>query len=110
MAVMVSNCNMQVQFIDDARGVTLAAASSYGRSLPHNIAGARILGGEAGAAAQKAGITRVVVDRGGLRFHGRVKAIVESAVESGLRIKNQDTKRATREATAADTVETKEDQ
>jgi len=84
MAVMISNKHMYVQFIDDERGVTLASASTLGADGGHNLAAATRLGQQAGASAVAAGIRRVVVDRGGYRFHGRVKAIVEAARQAGL--------------------------
>jgi large subunit ribosomal protein L18 len=84
MAVMVSNRHMYVQFIDDTRGVTLASASSLDAGGAHNVAGASGLGERAAEAAARAGIRRVVVDRGGFKFHGKVKAIVDGASGAGL--------------------------
>ena len=87
MCVMVSNQHMYVQFIDDASGVTLAAASSLGKGtgIRKNVEGARLLGQRAGAVAREKGIETVVFDRGGYRYHGRVKAIADGAREAGLR-------------------------
>jgi len=85
MAIMVSNKHMYVQFVDDDRGVTLASATTCGQAeAKHNVAAAAQLGQLAAAAATKAGIREVVVDRGGHKYHGRVKALVESAVKAGL--------------------------
>jgi len=86
MAVSISNRNMHVQFIDDDGGRTLAAARASGRETGHNLAAGTELGTRAAAAALAAGIQTVVVDRGGHRFHGRVKAVVDAAVEAGLAI------------------------
>jgi large subunit ribosomal protein L18 len=87
MSIMVSNKHMYVQFVDDDRAVTLASATTCGRAeAKHNVAAAAQLGREAAEAAVKAGIREVVVDRGGHKYHGRVKAIVESAVKAGLTI------------------------
>lgn len=86
MAIMISNRHMYVQFIDDDRGVTLASASTIGGNGAHNVAAAAALGRRAAEAALGKGIRTVVVDRGGFRFHGRVKAIVNAAVATGLAI------------------------
>lgn len=85
MAVMVSSRHMYVQFIDDDRGVTLASASTLSdQGGKRDTDAARALGQRAAEAALGNGIQRVVVDRGGFAFHGRVKAIVEAALEAGL--------------------------
>jgi large subunit ribosomal protein L18 len=84
MAIMVSNKHMYVQFIDDDAGVTLASASSVKES-GNNVATATQLGQRAGEAAKEKGVSQFVVDRGGFRFHGCVKAIVDAAIEVGLR-------------------------
>ncbi len=87
MAVAVTIKHMYVQFIDDAAGVTLAAASTAGEGFEgkHNIAGARQLGQQAAAVARAKGIEAVVFDRGGRKYHGRVKAIADAAREAGLK-------------------------
>jgi len=54
------------------------------------MATAKILGEKAAEAAKAKGIVRVVVDRGGFAYHGRVKTIVESAVAAGLSITSKD--------------------
>jgi len=51
----------------------------------NNVAAATELGKRAGEAAKEKGVSRFVVDRGGFRYHGRVKAIVDAAIEAGLR-------------------------
>ncbi len=83
LAIMISNRHMVAQMIDDAAGVTLAAASSGPDEKPC-VASAQALGRRLGEAAGTNGITRFVVDRGGFRFHGRVKAIVDGVLEAGL--------------------------
>ena len=85
MSICVTNKNMYVQFIDDGAGRTLASASSL-KEKKANLEVAKSLGQAAAAAAKTAGITTVVVDRGGFKYTGRVAAIVESAVEAGLKI------------------------
>ena len=93
MAIFVSNKHMYVQFIDDIAGNTLACASSVKTAgIGCNLAGAKTLGEEAAKAAAEKGVTRVVVDRGGFQFAGRVKQIVEAAVASGLSITDKETK------------------
>ena len=92
MAVSVSNRNMQVQFIDDDTGVTIAAASTIKGDAKNNVDAAKILGKAAADAAIKQGIKNIVVDRGGFKFHGRVKAVVDAAVESGLTLAGKEVK------------------
>lgn len=74
---------MYVQFIDDEQAVTLAAAAS-GTGESNNLESARSLGKRAAEAALAKGIKQTVVDRGGFKYHGRVKAIVTAAIEAGL--------------------------
>ncbi len=83
MAIMVANKNMYVQLIDDDAEITLASASSI-KDDGNNVEVATKLGQRIGEAAKEKGIGRIVVDRGGFRFHGRVKAIVDAALEVGL--------------------------
>ena len=85
MSICITNKNMYVQFIDDDAGKTLASASSL-KEKAANMEVAKSLGQAAAAAAKAAGITTVVVDRGGFKYTGRVAAIVESAVEAGLSV------------------------
>lgn len=86
MAIMKSSRHLYVQLIDDVAGVTLASATTVSSTGKCNITTATELGKTiAGSAAEK-GIERIVVDRGGFSFHGRVKAVVDGAVEAGLSI------------------------
>jgi large subunit ribosomal protein L18 len=88
MSVHRSSKNISVQIIDDAKGVTLAAASTLEKGLglvgKNNVASATKIGAEIAARAKKAGITEVYFDRGGFLFHGRVKALADAAREGGL--------------------------
>jgi large subunit ribosomal protein L18 len=84
-----SNKNIAVQIIDDTKGHTLAAASSTDASLRGstkggNLAGAQAVGKLIAEKAQAAGITKVVFDRGGYLYHGRIKALADAAREGGL--------------------------
>ena len=81
---MISDAHMYAQFIDDERGVTLAAASTLGTNGANNLARARSFGRKAAGCALSKGIRNMVVDRGGYKFHGRLKAIVDSVIEAGV--------------------------
>ena len=83
MSICVTNKHMYVQFIDDDKGVTLAQANSL-KDEKANVEVAKALCAKAAEAAKAAGVTQVVVDRGGFKYTGRVAAIVESAVEAGI--------------------------
>lgn len=92
MAVCFSNQNIHVQFIDDTKGVTLAAASTRRKKnatgdeqLSANVAGAKKIGTLAAGLAKDKGITRIVFDRSGARYHGKVKALADAAREAGLK-------------------------
>src|SRR5262249_1144525 len=91
MSVCFTNKNIHVQFIDDAAGVTLAAASTSSKSTPDrdklgaNATSAKTVGTLAAQAAIGKGIKRVVFDRGGSRYHGKVKALADAAREAGLK-------------------------
>ena len=85
MSICVTNKNMYVQFIDDDAGKTLAQANTL-KDEKANVEVAKALGAKAAEAAKAAGISTVVVDRGGFKYTGRIAAIVESAVEAGLSV------------------------
>jgi large subunit ribosomal protein L18 len=73
--------------IDDLGGVTLAAASSQEpdlRSSRLNVDTAAKVGALVADRAKEAGVTSVVFDRGGYKYHGRVKALADAAREAGL--------------------------
>lgn len=90
MSVRFTNQHIYVQFIDDNRGVTLAATSTRAKDLPDrgklsaNVNSARRIGALAAQVALAAGITQVVFDRGGSKYHGKVKALADAAREAGL--------------------------
>ena len=80
--------HVYAQVIDDARGGTLAAASSVDKDFPlrggGNVAAAREVGKLIAQRALEKGIRQVAFDRGGYRYHGRVKALADAAREAGL--------------------------
>ena len=90
MAVCFANKNIHVQFIDDDAGATIASASTLGKNTPDrdtlsaNVASAKIVGTLAARTALEKGIKQVVFDRGGTRYHGKVKALADAAREAGL--------------------------
>jgi len=88
MTVRFSNQNIYVQFIDDTKGVTLASTNSTAKSVDGevkaNVTGAQKIGKLAAEAAKAKGIERVVFDRTGARYHGKVKALADAAREGGL--------------------------
>jgi large subunit ribosomal protein L18 len=83
--------HIYVQFIDDQKGATLAAASSRGQQaaggerVAANVAGAQRVGKLAAEAAKAKGIEQVVFDRGSAKYHGKVKALADAAREAGLK-------------------------
>ena len=88
LAVYRSNANISAQIIDDVKGVTLVAASTYGAGFEgngSNTAAAREVGKMIAEKAIAQGITEVVFDRGGYLYHGRVSELAEGAREGGLK-------------------------
>src|SRR5438094_3953562 len=89
--VFRSSAHIYAQIIDDARGHTLVAVSSRDPEVRKtiksggNVAAAKTVGSELAKRAKAAGITRVVFDRGGYAYHGRVKALADAAREGGLK-------------------------
>jgi large subunit ribosomal protein L18 len=90
LSVFRSNMHIYAQVIDDTVGRTLAAASTVDSALTDALSGqtktdrAKAVGKLLAERAQAAGITKVVFDRGGFKYHGRVRALAEAARESGL--------------------------
>lgn len=88
LSVYKSLNHIYAQVIDDLAGHTLAAASSkdkdLGLSATGNAAAAKAVGKALAERAKAAGVSAVVFDRGGFRFHGRVKALADAAREGGL--------------------------
>ena len=87
LAVFRSNRYIYAQIIDDIAGRTLASASSQEtdlRSSTLNLSTAAKVGEALAGRAKDAGVSAVVFDRGGYKYHGKVKALADAARESGL--------------------------
>ena len=88
LCVFRSNSAIYAQIIDDTKGVTLVSASTLEKDLKivngGNVEAAKLIGAEIAKRAKKAKIEKVVFDRGGYLYHGRVKALAEAARENGL--------------------------
>ncbi len=86
LAVYRSNRHIYVQLIDDERAMTLAQASDQEVGGDDKTARAKAVGELIATRAKEAGIERVVFDRGGRLYHGRVAALADGAREGGLQI------------------------
>lgn len=90
LCVFRSSAHIYAQVIDDVTGVTLAAVSTLTKPLQDSLKGlkkseaAKAVGQAIAEAAKNAGCKRVVFDRNGFLYHGRVKALSEGAREAGL--------------------------
>jgi large subunit ribosomal protein L18 len=86
LSVYKSLNHFYAQVIDDLNGKTLASMSTavVGEGKTGNAAAAAAAGTKLAEAAKKAGVTKVVFDRGGFKFHGRVKAFADAARKGGL--------------------------
>lgn len=89
LSVYRSNQHIHAQLIDDAKGVTLAAASTHEKALKvksgSNVDAAKKVGELIAKRAKENKINEVVFDRGGYIYHGRVKALADAAREAGLK-------------------------
>ena len=88
LSVHRSGRHIYAQVIDDAAGKTVAAASTLDKDLKGKTGatkdGAAAVGKALAERAKQAGVSKVVFDRGGFLFHGRVKALADAAREGGL--------------------------
>ncbi len=90
LSVFRSTRHIYAQVIDDTTGKTLAAANTLQASVKSAIAGkkpleaANVVGQTLAGLAKAAGVTAVVFDRGGLKYHGRIKALADGARAGGL--------------------------
>ncbi|MFL5815943.1 MAG: 50S ribosomal protein L18 [Bdellovibrionia bacterium] len=89
LSVFRSNRHLYVQLIDDTKGQTLVAASTNEEELREKVGGtvdgAKTLGGLVAKRALAKNITSIVFDRSGYLYHGRIKALADSAREGGLK-------------------------
>jgi large subunit ribosomal protein L18 len=91
LSVFRSAKHIYAQVIDDVAGRTLVSASSVDKEMRKqmkggsNLAAAKAVGRLVAERAVKAGIAQVVFDRGGYKYHGRVKALADAAREAGLK-------------------------
>jgi large subunit ribosomal protein L18 len=82
--------HIYAQVIDDRTGKTLVSASSVDKETKKNlkaggnVAAAKVIGKAVAERAKAAGVSKVVFDRGGYKYHGRVKALADAAREAGL--------------------------
>ena len=104
LAIFRSLNHIYAQVIDDERAVTIASASTVEKDLRGttggNIEAARRVGRAIAERAIAKGVEQVVFDRGGFRFHGRVKALTDAAREAGLN-KNEREEEAAEEGSEA---------
>jgi large subunit ribosomal protein L18 len=86
LAVNFSGRHIRAQVIDDTKGVTLAAASTQEKAAKAgaNVANAQTVGKLVADRAKKKSISKVVFDRGGFQYMGKVKALADAAREAGL--------------------------
>ncbi len=86
LAIFKSQKHLYAQIIDDSKGATLAAASSAEKALSagDNLAGAKLIGEALAKRAKENGLSAVVFDRGGFRYHGCIAALADGARQGGL--------------------------
>ena len=86
LSVFRSNSQIFAQIIDDEKGTTLVSSSSLNLKIKNggNVEGAKLVGKDIAEKALKANIKKIVFDRGGYLYHGRVKALADAAREAGL--------------------------
>ena len=84
--VFRSNTQIYAQIINDETGTTLASSSSVQLKIKNggNIEGAKLVGADIAKKAKETNISKVVFDRGGYQYHGRVEALADAARENGL--------------------------
>ena len=86
LCVYRSNKNIEAQIIDDVKGVTLVSSSSMSLKLENgsNVEAAKAVGADIAKKAKAKKITKIVFDRSGYLYHGRIQALAEAAREAGL--------------------------
>ncbi len=92
LSIFRSSKNIYCQIIDDTTGNTLASASTLTKCVKEktpyggNIKAAELVGQKIAEEASKIGVTKIVFDRGGYKYHGRVKALADGARANNLKI------------------------
>ena len=92
LAVFRSQAHIYAQVIDDGTGRTVCSASSLDEALKSgskrgaNVAAAKAVGSLIATRAKEKGVDAVVFDRGGIKYHGKVKALADAAREKGLKV------------------------
>jgi large subunit ribosomal protein L18 len=89
LSVIRSNKHLAIQVIDDASNATLFSVQTYGKNAvaaKNNVEGAKVVGTKLAEALKAKKITNAVFDRNGLKYHGVIAAVVESARENGIQI------------------------
>lgn len=85
LSVSITNLHVSAQIIDDDTAHTIAYATTVGKKISGNLTEkSELIGIEIAKAAKKAKITKIVFDRNGKRYHGRVKALADAARKEGL--------------------------
>jgi len=89
LSVYRGNKNIYIQIIDDTAGRTLVSVSSFSSDIRSKVKGftvetAKELGSVLAEEAKRQGITKVVFDRGGYKYHGKIKALADAARAGGL--------------------------
>jgi len=85
LSVTISNQHVSAQIIDDEKSVTLASATSVGAKAKSTMTEkAELVGQQIAKAATAKKVSKVVFDRGGKKYHGRIKALAEAARKNGL--------------------------
>ena len=88
LAIFRSNSDIYAQLIDDTKGFTLAAASSRDKDISAQkgtkVEKSKLVGQAVARKAKELGLAKIVFDRGGNLYHGRVKAVADGAREGGL--------------------------
>jgi len=87
LCVMVSGKHIYAQLVDDEKSATLVTVSSSGKAGvgSKNVEGAKLIGARLAELAKELGVNAVVFDRGGFRYHGRVKAVADAVREAGIK-------------------------
>ncbi|HEX8147496.1 MAG TPA: 50S ribosomal protein L18 [Pyrinomonadaceae bacterium] len=105
LAIFRSLNHIYAQVIDDERAVTIASASTVEKDLRGatggNVEAAQRVGRAIAERAIAAGVEQVVFDRGGFRFHGRIKALTDAAREAGLNKNERSEEEAAEEGSEA---------